>query len=300
MSSMIHRRLLMAVLVSLAFAAFPGSTFADHSWGNPPYHWARTSNPFTLKLGDNVSDTWDPYLDTAASEWSLPGVLSINKTLGNASNLRKCPPTSGRVEVCSYKYGTNGWLGVASIWISGKHITQSTVKMNDSYFDNSRYPKYDSAAWRNMVMCQEIGHTFGLDHQDVTFNNKNLGSCMDYTNYPEGCLQGSIDYGPKNEQPGGELSKPGDTDYDELGIIYYSHNDTTTTVGQTVQSGPGKGKMPPAFTDTDSDEPVQLGTAQWGKLVRSTNHGRTELFELDLGGRRKVFTFVIWAEPEEE
>jgi hypothetical protein len=296
---MLSRSLTIVLAALLLSAAIPALAHANHSWGG--YHWARTSNPFTLKLGDNVSSAWDSYLGTTSSDWTVSTVLNTTIVAGNnTSNLRKCPPTSGRVEVCSYKYGTNGWLGVASIWISGKHITQSTVKMNDSYFDNSRYPKYDSAAWRNMVMCQEIGHTFGLDHQDVTFNNKNLGSCMDYTNYPEGGLQGSIDYGPKNEQPGGELSKPGDTDYDELGIIYYSHNDTTTTVGQTVQSGPGKGKMPPAFTDTDSDEPVQLGTAQWGKLVRSTNHGRTELFELDLGGRRKVFTFVIWAEPEEE
>jgi hypothetical protein len=299
MAKMLSRSLTIVLAALLSSVAFTALAHANHSWGG--YHWARTSNPFTLKLGDNVSSAWDSYLGTTSSDWTVSTVLNTTIVAGNnTSNLRKCPPTSGRVEVCSYKYGTNGWLGVASIWISGKHITQSTVKMNDSYFDNSRYPKYDSAPWRNMVMCQEIGHTFGLDHQDVTFNNKNLGSCMDYTNYPEGGLQGSIDYGPKNEQPGGELSKPGDTDYDELGIIYYSHNDTTTTVGQTVQSGPGKGKMPPAFTDTDSDEPVQLGTAQWGKLVRSTNHGRTELFELDLGGRRKVFTFVIWAEPEEE
>ena len=45
----------------------------------------------------------------------------------------------------------------------------------------------------------------------------------------------------------------------------------------------GERKMPPALTDTDTDEPVQLGTAQWGKLIRSTNNGRTELYELDLG-----------------
>jgi hypothetical protein len=36
-------------------------SFADHSWGG--YHWARTSNPFTLKVGDNVSSAWDTYLN---------------------------------------------------------------------------------------------------------------------------------------------------------------------------------------------------------------------------------------------
>ena len=130
-------------------------------------------------------------------------------------------------------------------------------------------------------MCQEVGHTFGLDHQDETFDNANLRTCMDYTNDPS-----------TNQYPNQH-------DYDQLAAIY-AHPDSTTTVGQTVQSGPGKGKLPPALTDTDSDEPVQLGTAQWGKLIRSTKNGRTELYELDLGNGHKVLTHVIWAEPEEE
>jgi hypothetical protein len=295
MAKMLSERFMIVLAALLSSAAIPALAHATHSWGG--YHWARTSNPFTLKLGDNVSSAWDSYLGTTSFNWSGSTVLDTTIVAGGVTNPRNCKPTSGRVEVCSATYGNNGWLGLAQIWISGLHITQGVTKLNDTYFNTA---KYNTPGWRNLVTCQEVGHTFGLDHQDVTFNNKNLGSCMDYTNYPEGGLQGSIDYGPKNEQPGGELSKPGDTDYDELGIIYYSHNDTTTTVGQTVQSGPGKGKMPPAFTDTDSDEPVQLGTAQWGKLVRSTNNGRTELYELDLGRGRKVFTHVIWAEPEED
>ncbi len=33
-------------------------------------------------------------------------------------------------------------------------------------------------------MCQEVGHTLGLDHQDEVFDNPNLETCMDYTNDP--------------------------------------------------------------------------------------------------------------------
>jgi hypothetical protein len=36
-----------------------GHHFRQPFVGN--YHWARTSNPFTLKLGDNVSSAWDSY-----------------------------------------------------------------------------------------------------------------------------------------------------------------------------------------------------------------------------------------------
>jgi len=295
MSTMFHRRLLMALLVSLAFAVFPAFTYATHSWNN--YHWARTSNPFNLKLGDNVGDKnqlslWAGYLTRASDQWSnSPQSWRVLNTVvdggNNLSNLRKCPPTSGRVEVCNYNFGTNGWLGVAQIWLTGGHIYQGTVKLNDSYFNNARYPKYNSPPWRNLVICQEVGHTVGLDHQDETFANTNLGTCMDYTNDPDGTLANP-------DQLGNEY--PNDHDYEALAIIYAHTNDNTTTVGQAVQSGRGKGKTPPAT----NDEPVQLGTAQWGKLVRSTNNGRTELYELDLGGGHKVLTRVIWADPEEE
>jgi hypothetical protein len=48
--------------------AFPFASFGSHSWGG--YHWARTANPFTLKLGDNVSSGWDTYLAMASIDWS--------------------------------------------------------------------------------------------------------------------------------------------------------------------------------------------------------------------------------------
>jgi hypothetical protein len=41
-------------------------------------------------------------------------------------------------------------------------------------------------------MCQEVGHTFRLDHQDEKFNNVNLGTCMDYTSDPDGSLNGEL------------------------------------------------------------------------------------------------------------
>jgi hypothetical protein len=170
------------------------------------------------------------------------------------------------VEVCSSTYGNNGWLGLAQIWVSGKHITQAVSKMNDTYFNT---PTYNTTGWRNLVVCQEIGHTLGLDHQDENFNNTNLGTCMDYTSNPFGP--------PSNEHPNKH-------DYDELEIIY-SHIDDMTTVGQTANN------MPPAASEIDFS-----GPAQWGRLIRSTHDGRTELFELDFGGGHKVFTFVIWAE----
>src|SRR5712691_2871608 len=133
MIALLRRRLsIVALLGVLALVAWASSTSATHSWGG--YHWARTANPFSLKLGDNASSTWDLYLATASHDWSHPEsagyptkVLDTTVVPGSTTP-RSCRPTSGQVEVCNANYGNTGWLGVAQIWVSGKHITQGTVK----------------------------------------------------------------------------------------------------------------------------------------------------------------------------
>ncbi len=249
------RPLAAPCLIVLLVALLSVTMSASHSWGG--YHWARTSNPFTLKLGDNVSSAWDSYLATTSSDWSLSLVLDTVIVAGG-TNPRPCRPTTGRVEVCNQTYGSTGWLGVAQIWISGTHITQGTVKVNDTYFNTT---KYNTPAWRNLVMCQEVGHTLGLDHQDVNFDNPPLGTCMDYSSDPT-----------LNQHPNAH-------DYEELELIY-AHLDSTTTVGQ----------MPPAMGQIAFDTP-----AQWGREIRRSPDGRLSLFELDFGNGFRVYTFVIWA-----
>ena len=99
---------------------------------------------------------------------------------------------------------------------------QGTTKVNDSYFNTAAYNK---PAWRYLVMCQEVGHTFGLDHQDETKTNANLGTCMDYTNDPDGGAGGASATDPSNEQPNQH-------DYDQL-VSIYTHTDLRTTIAST-------------------------------------------------------------------
>ena len=242
----------LAAIVAL-LSALPAS--ASHSWGT--YHWARQSNPFNLKLGDNVSSAWDSYLRTTSADWSKSTVLDTTIVAGQAKG--NCSRvTSGRVEVCNANYGQNGWLGVAGIWASGSHITQGYVKLNDTYFNTATY---NTPAWRNLVMCQEVGHTLGLGHNDEDFNTTN-GTCMDYSNDPV-----------PNQHPNAH-------DYEQLEAIY-KHLDSTTTVGQTVT-------MPAALANAEVDTP-----AQWGRLVRSS--GRVSVYVREFAGGYRIFTFVIWA-----
>ncbi|MBI2048650.1 MAG: hypothetical protein HYT30_01860 [Parcubacteria group bacterium] len=256
-----YKNIFMVIAGVVLMGATASVAQADHAWG--PYHWARTSNPFTIKLGDNVSGVWDATLAQASSDWSASAVLDT--TIVPGSNLRSpktCRPKAGQGEVCNAKYGNNGWLGIASIWASGDHITQGTVKLNDTYFNT---PTYNTPAWRNLVTCQEVGHIFGLDHQDENFTNANLGTCMDYTNNP-------VD----NQHPNAH-------DYEMLETIY-AHLDTTTTVSQTAASS---ARMPDIDTENRSE---------WGREIRRSADGRAALFERDLGNGRKVFTHVFWAE----
>lgn len=261
-TSLSTRFLIVALLVATGLGAFVS---ADHSWGG--YHWARTSNPFILKTGDNVSSVWDAYLDEAIYDWNFSTVLDLAKVTGG-TNPRGCRPTAGRIEVCNATYGFNGWLGIAQIWINGLHITQAITKVNDTYFNTSTYNKPE---WRRLVMCQELAHDFGLDHQDETFDNPNLGSCMDYTSNPLGP--------PSNEHPNAH-------DYEQIETIY-AHTDSTTTIGAALPKD-----MPPAMGQIALDTP-----AQWGRLVRTNRNGRVQVFEADFGGGHRVITHVFWADP---
>ena len=256
MSRIPRRSALLAVGLVFAFV-IPGTVSANHSWGG--YHWARTSNPFTLKLGDNLTDPWHPYLASTSSDWSVSAVLDTTVVSGTAVK-KLCSATTGTVQVCNSRYGNNGWLGVATIRVSGNHITQGTVKLNDTYFNTATY---NTSAWRNMVMCQEVGHTLGLDHQDTIFDNPNLGTCMDYTNDPS-----------TNQHPNTH-------DYEQL-VAIYSHLDSSTTLASA-----------PTSTGQSTGDATE---AEWGRLVGVTNAGHGATYILDLGAGNLIVTDVLWAD----
>jgi hypothetical protein len=264
------------ILKAAAFATAAGllatPVLAVHSWST--YHWKRTTTQISPPVGDNVTTTWDSYLTTAIADWNRSTVIQSSKVVGGTTR-STCAPRAGRIEVCNYTYGATGWLGIAQIWATRSHITQAVAKMNDSYFNTSTYNK---AGWRNLVMCQEIGHTFGLAHVNENNNNSNTGSCMDYTSDPDGTR---ID----NKDPWGKETNqyPNQHDYDQLGIIYNAL-DSTTTVGSATAAS----KMPPA-----ANQGYFNSRAEWGALKQRSADGEVEIYERDFGGGNKVHTRVI-------
>jgi hypothetical protein len=200
----LKKLVVLAVLASFVATVVAGSASANHSWGK--YHWARTSNPFTVELGNNTTSAWSSLLSIASSDWSASPVLDAPPVASN-KNPATCDPTLGRVEVCNADYGDTGWLGVAQIWIyrGGSHIAQGTVELNDYYFSGagSSYA-YNNQAEKQHVVCQEVGHTFGLDHQSET--GASLNTCMDYYHNTSAADMQS--------------THPNQGDYDELRCIY--------------------------------------------------------------------------------
>ncbi|HEX9422207.1 MAG TPA: hypothetical protein VF899_03135 [Pyrinomonadaceae bacterium] len=75
--------------------------------------------------------------------------------------------------------------------------------MNDTYFNTSTYNNPNE---KLHVMCQEIGHTFGLDHQSTSAAS--LNTCMDYFSNTGTNANSTLSTHPNTH------------DYDELVTIY--------------------------------------------------------------------------------
>lgn len=256
-----HLAKILSTVAFVAAIAVAVAAYATNSWNG--YHWARTSNPFTIKLGNNLSSIWQGYLSQASSDWSKSTVLDTSIVPGQATT-KRCTPTLGRVEVCNRTYGNTGWLGIASVWLQSgtTHITQGTVKLNDTYFNQAQY---NTPAWRQMVTCQEIGHTFGLDHQDTNFNNTNLGTCMDYTNDPSG-----------KAGTNGTLANtsPDQHDYDEL-VTIYTHLDSSSTIGAAPIAVAAR-------AEEDDELPAEVVANRYNSFIE------------DLGNGQQRATHIFW------
>ncbi len=177
-------------VVTAATAVF--SANASHRWGN--YHWGSTTNTFTLQVLDstvaNTNANWPALLAIARTDWSKAADfdLALSPYANSSRDRKRCTAVSGKIRVCNASYGNNGWLGLASINISGDHITQGTAKMNDSY--SSTWTSDPNEA--RHVMCQEVGHDFGLGH--TSEDGSSQGTCMDYSSSPNSVAPNAHDY----------------------------------------------------------------------------------------------------------
>jgi hypothetical protein len=163
--------------LTISVLAFSVNASANHSWND--YHWASKTSTINLKVVDSTTADWDQELNDTLNAWSQsssPFLFTIAASDDASRTRKRCSMVSGQLKVCNASYGQNGWLGLASINIdSSGHITQGTAKMNDSY---GSY--WTDQAEKNHVMCQEVGHVFGLGH--TSEDGSSQKTCMDYSN----------------------------------------------------------------------------------------------------------------------
>jgi hypothetical protein len=250
----------VAILATLAMVlVLPLSAQANHAWGT--YHWAKSAAEVPITVVDSMTSNWDSNRVEAIGDWAGSSVLAITSETGNTSNKtrKRCPAVSGKVRVCNATYGYNGWLGLAQIWVSGGHIVQGVAKMNDSYLASG----YGDTN-RQHVICQEIGHNWGLGHQDESGADRN--TCMDYSS--------ALD----NRAPNGH-------DYQQLETIYAGHTDTVAP----PQRKKGKNRSEAAFANAN----VRAQT-NWGRKVHGSANGKSAVFVRDFGGGLKIYTHVTW------
>ncbi len=255
-----HKRILTAgsTIAALALAAVATPVIANHAWST--YHWSTPDGVVRVPVVDTTSGTWPARVKLASDDWNRSANIQSAYTRGTA-NQKRCPQVSGTIQVCATAYGRTGWLGIASITLSGGHIASGTTKLNDTYFTQAQY---NTESWKQLVTCQEIGHDYGLGHQDEDFNTDTTNSCMDYTSQPAG-----------NEHPDQH-------DYDQLALIY-AHLDGAAAAATSTAN---KGK--PLGIDT-GDSP-----AEWGRVVGRDAAGRPNEYVRNVNGYT-VITHVTWA-----
>lgn len=194
--------LTIAVVAVLAVAA---SASANHSWND--YHWP--DNKLGLTVVDKTSSSLFD-VPAAVAEWrDLDTPIAPQMTSGK-----------GDVDVVVKRMNAN-WLGVARISVdSAGHIQAGRVELNRLYLNSLTFDEWDH------VVCQELGHIWGLDHN---FDGAAGGSPDDT------CMNSSLYLG--------DYPAPNSHDAEQLNAIY-GHTDAVDGGGDDGGGGGGGGCPP--------------------------------------------------------
>lgn len=285
MKQLLRVRLLCGVFTLCILANGASTAHANHPWGT--YHWAHTStDSFPLPVGDNTTGDWQEILSLAITGWASLAGNDISTTgsiiappwseqeiipqlvIGTAG--KACKTVTGTTQVCNKSYGANGWLGLATIYLSGNHITKGTAKVNDTYFSTATYNNPNE---KRHVVCQEVAHTFGLGHQSE--DGTSLNTCMDYysnTGANAGDVRSTI---------------PNYHDYEQLSLIYNAHTDSVSSVSSTAKA---------LATQADTNASDDDNPRQWGQLLHQSTSGRSSVYEQTLENGNKIVRHVLWTE----
>ena len=201
------KKLLALTIAVVAVLTLVATASADHAWNG--YHWP------SEKLAPTVVDkTSGPLFDvtSAVAEW---------RDLGTPIAPQMASSGSGDVTVVVKRMNAN-WLGVARISVDGAgHIQAGKVELNRLYLNSLTFDEWDH------VVCQELGHIWGLGHN---FDGPSGGEPDDT------CMNSSLYLG--------DYPAPNIHDAEQLNAIY-GHTDAVSGGGDDGDGcPPGKPNHP--------------------------------------------------------
>ena len=160
------RLLPVAAIFVVGLMIGTGVVLANHPWicsGTTAYHYS----PRTVGYANAVAES-----SVVRSASSYTSAFSGSISVWDTTVITLVNSSTPKLRLFYGAYGQTGWLGLASLTSvdSACHINSATSKVNDTYMrDTSRY----SQTAVNHVTCQEVGHTFGLNH-----NRTQSDTCM--------------------------------------------------------------------------------------------------------------------------
>jgi hypothetical protein len=239
------------------------------------YRWAVKQTPFTVMAGANLTGDWLGIMSTAVKQWDKNETVTIKKVSGS-TGAQSCSPTTGRIEICNFNYGTQeGWLGLTRLYFDdrGNRIDAATLQLNDSFFNqkNGQYNNYDA---RLHTMCHEMGHTIGLEHVDTT-------SCMNDSQYAVF-----------------HYVKPINKDYRDLERIYKNTDSYTTVDGKQKNEKKDKKKNKKhGKKNNKKNQDSRDKTKQRKKRANSEGIETRETVNVErMADGTTVVTYITWAE----
>jgi hypothetical protein len=271
------QRLIIAFCLLATIGVPLASVLPSSASSTNGYRWAVKQTPFTVMAGENLTGEWSGIMQTAVNAWDKNDTVTIKRVAGS-TGAQTCSPTTGRIEICNWNYGTQeGWLGLTRLYFDdrGNRIEAATLQLNDSFFNqrNGQYNDYDA---RLHTMCHEMGHTIGLDHVDTT-------SCMNDSQYAV------FNY-----------VKPISSDFRDLQRIYKQKDSYTTVDGKQKKEKKDKkdrkknGKKNNKKRQ-DSRDRASQELRESGADVEGIGTRETVTVERMADGKT-VVTYITWAE----
>lgn len=176
------RRVVVGVVLGLLMTTGFGHAGADHAYRADgtgiPLHWPKTGAEAQVVVVESVASTSSYDLDLplrrANARWkNQSDVIFSSVEVGSVAGRQACEFLPGKIRVCNFEHGTGGsWrnvVGLTSFFYNPEngHISKAKVRLNDSYLEGTEqgFQYLDDPLARQEVLCHELGHALGLNHQ---------------------------------------------------------------------------------------------------------------------------------------